>query len=88
MALALPQLVTVGIWQAHWLDLVCINLCAKNYQSIPKVSRVMGIFTNTFWPVHCLGQGKVAFGNSFVWVSILMCIQNFIKISHMFENLQ
>ena len=29
----------------HLADLVSINLCAKNYQSVPKVSRVMGI-----WP--------------------------------------
>ena len=31
----------IGIRQAHWLDLVYINLHVKNYQSIPKVSRVM-----------------------------------------------
>ena len=52
--------------------------------------QVMGILlTVTFWPQHCLGQGKVAFGNSFVWIlSILMCIQMFIVITHMVEDLQ
>ena len=56
----------IGIRQAHWLDLVNINPCAKNYQSISKVSGVMDIFAVTFWPLHFLGLGKVAFGNSFV----------------------
>ena len=62
------------------LDFVSINLCAKNYQSIPKVSKVTGIFTVTFWPWHCLCQGKVAFGNSFVWfLSLFICLRNSIK---------
>ena len=47
------------IWQAHWLNLVGINLCAKNDQSISMVSRVIGIFAVIFWPRHCLGQGEV-----------------------------
>ena len=60
----------------------------QKYQSIPKVSRVMGIFAVTFWPRQFLGQRKVSFGNSFVWIlSTLMCIQNFIKISHMVDDL-
>ena len=89
LASTLPQSVKIDIWQAHWLDIVGINLCAKNYQCIPKVSRVVGIFAIIFWLRLCLGQGKVAFGNSFVWIlSILMCIQNFIKISHMVEDLR
>ena len=68
------------------LDLVSIHLCAKNYQSIPKVSKVTGIFTVTFWYWHCLCQGKVAFGNSFVWfLSLFICLRNSIKISHMVE---
>ena len=34
----------------------------------------------TFWPGHCLGQGKVAFGNSFAWiVSTLMRLQKISK---------
>ena len=67
--------VKIGIWQAHWLDPVGINLYSKDYQSIPKFSRVMSISAN------CLGQGKVTFGNSFVWIlSVLMRIQNCIKI--------
>ena len=41
---ALPGSVNIGIW----LDLVSINLCMKNsgenYQYIPRISRVMGIF--------------------------------------------
>ena len=79
-----------GIWQSHWLDLVGINQLAKYYQSIPKVSGVMGILpTVTFWPWHCLGQGKVAFGKSFVWIfSILMRIKKKIKIAHMVEDLR
>ena len=44
LALALPRSVKIANWQVHWLDFIGINLCAKNYQSIPKVSRVMGIF--------------------------------------------
>ena len=89
-ASALPRSVKIGIWQAHWLDLVGINPCAKKYQSIHKVSRVMEFsLTVTFWPRHCLSQGKVAFGNSFIWIlSILMHIQNLIKISHMVEDLR
>ena len=46
VASTLPWSVKIGICLAHRLDLVGINLCAKNYQSIPKVSRVMGIYTN------------------------------------------
>ena len=42
--------------------------------------------TVTFWPGHCLGQGKVTIGNSLVWiVSILMRVQNIIKMSHMLD---
>ena len=42
--------------------------------------------TVTFWPQHFLGQGNVAFGN--LWIlSILMCIQNCISMSHMVEDL-
>ena len=44
--------------------------------------------TVTFWPPHSLGLGKVAVGNSFVWIlSILMCIQTFTK-KHMLEELR
>ena len=35
-----------GSWQAHWLDLMGINLCAKNYRSIPNGSKVMPFFVN------------------------------------------
>ena len=85
----LPQSVKIGIWQTHWLYLVSINLYAKNYQSIPKILRVMGILAVTCWPWQCLGQGKVALSNFFFWIlSILMCIQSFIKMSHMVEDLQ
>ena len=44
LATALSWSVKIRIWQAIWPDCVCISLCAKNYQSIPKVSRVLGIF--------------------------------------------
>ena len=47
----------------------------------------MGSLTVTFWPGYCHGQGKVAFGISFVWiVSILMRTQTIInlKMSHIF----
>ena len=48
----------------------------------------MDIFANGhIWAQHCFSQGKVAFGNLFVRIlSIWMCIQNFIKISHMVED--
>ena len=66
----------IDIWQAYWLELVGNNLCADIYQSIPKVSSVMGIFAVTFCSRHCLGQGTVAFGYFFVWtLSILLCIR-------------
>ena len=43
----------------------------------------------TFWLRHCLGQGKVTFGKSFVWIlSILMCIKKIIKIFSMIEDLR
>ena len=35
-----------GIWQIQWVDLIGISLFAKNYQTIPNGSRVMGIFAN------------------------------------------
>ena len=34
------------IWQAHWLDLIGINLSSKNYQNIPNGSKVMLIFAD------------------------------------------
>ena len=44
-------------------------------------------FAVTLWPRHCLGQGKVEFGNSFIWIlSILMCMQSFNNIYHMIED--
>ena len=47
----------------------------------------MGSFAVTFWPVHFLGQGKLAFGNFFVWiVSVLMRIQKIIKMTHIVEK--
>ena len=49
----------------------------------------MGVLAVIFWPRPCLGQEKVAFGNLFVWIlSILICAQNSIKISHMAEDLR
>ena len=76
----LSRAVTIGVWQTDWLDFIGISLCAKNYQSIHKFSRIMGNFAIIFWPRHCLGQGKVAFGNFFIWtLSILKCIQIFLS---------
>ena len=48
LTLALPRSVKIGIWQAHGLDLIGIKLCAKNFQSILKVSRAVGIFAVSF----------------------------------------
>ena len=50
----------------------------------------MGIFADShIFARHYLSQGKVAFGNSFVWIlSISRCVQNLIKISHMVEDLR
>ena len=53
LASALPRSEKIGIWQAHLLDPVSINLCEKNYQSIPKFSRDKGIFANC----HIFGLG-------------------------------
>ena len=85
LASALPRSVKISIWQ----DFMGINLYSKKCQSIPKISRVMSIYANNhIWSLHCIGQGKEAFGNSLVWIlSILMSIQNvIISISHMIEN--
>ena len=55
----------------------------------------MGGLAVTFWPGHCLGQGKMAFGNSFVWIlSISMRThtkkkkEKNIKMSHMVDDLR
>ena len=82
LASALPRSVKIGIWQAHWLEVVSTNMCANHYQSSPKVTRV-AVFslTVTFRPRHCLCQETVAFGKSFVWIlSILMYIEKNVKI--------
>ena len=90
LASALTRSVKTGICPTQWLDLVGISLCAKDYQSIPKVSRVMGIFANCHILASALPRsGKSGICNSFGWImSILIRIQNFIKISHMVEDLR
>ena len=80
LASALPQSVTISIWKAHRLDPISINLCANNYQNIPKGSIIMGIFAAHFGISIASFKEKVGFGNSFVLIlSILMCIQNLSK---------
>ena len=84
LASALSRSVETGILQAHWQDLVGINLCAKKNIKVFVRFQELWIFslTVTFWPRYCLGQWKVPFGDSFVWIlSTLICIQNYIKNS-------
>ena len=83
LASALPRSVKIGIWDAQWLDLVGINLCAKHYQSILKVLTGMGIFTNYLTLASALPRSrkKVVFGKSFIWIlPILIGIQKFINL--------
>ena len=74
----MSQSVKIGIWQTHWIDIVSINLLQRKVIKVLLMFKELWVvlLTVTFWPGHCLGQGKMPFGNSFVWiVSILMRIQ-------------
>ena len=76
--------VKVGTWQAHLLDPVNTNLCAKKtYQRFPKISEVTSIFlVVTVRPRHCLRQEELTFANLFFWnLSVLLCVQSFTKYS-------
>ena len=73
----------------NWHLTVGISLCVINYHSLRFQELWVFSLTGTRWSLHWLHQGKVAFGNSFVWVLlVLICTQTFIKISHMVEDLR
>ena len=71
------------ISQSLGLDLVNINLYAKDNQNIPFGSRDRAIFTfSEFEPRQRLGQSQMIFNNLLGYIlSISMSMQNFIKIS-------
>ena len=54
------------ILQTHWLALVSINLCMREYQNIAYGSRVMVISVNcqTFG-LDVASHNKIDFGNSY-----------------------
>ena len=66
------------IWQVHCLELIAINQYVKNYQNIPKCSRVMAIFIFLrFVPRLSLYQRKLMFDQFIGWrwpVSVSMHI--------------
>ena len=66
------------------------SVCEKNIKAFLKFQELLGIFAKCHICLrHCLGKGKVAFGNCLVWIlSIIICIQNFIKLSHTVEDLR
>ena len=70
------------ISQSLGLDLVNINVYAKDYQNIPLSSRDRAIFTfSEFEPRQRLGQSQMIFDNILGYIlSISMRMQNFIKI--------
>ena len=70
------------ISQSLRLDLVNINVSAKVYQNIALSSRDRAIFTfSEFEPRQRIGQSQLTFDNPLGYIlSILMCMQNFIKI--------
>ena len=73
------------------LDLVGVNPCAKNYQSISTVSRAMCIFAYCHILASALPPSRKR--KSGIWrflpwtLSVLMCTQSFNKISQKVEDL-
>ena len=89
LASAMSLSVKISIWQAHWLDLVGINLCAKNYRKFHKISRIEVFRCHILTAALPRLRKTMHFYNSSVWIlSIWMYIQKFINMSHMVEDLR
>ena len=79
----LSRLVKIDVWYVRRLGLVGINLCAKNYQSIPKVSRVMAIFANC----HTLALALPRSRNSGVWQILRQDLVNINVSTKFYQNI-
>ena len=70
------------------LDLFNIKLSAKFYQTIPNSLRVKFHFFSESEPRQNLDQSQMSFENLIGYImSIILCMQNFITIFHLFREI-